>query len=109
MDNSTKSQTIKPKRFDLNVIYQCPICNHEFWFNPQQLKIEESFTCCGHTFHTQPIKKTTLNIKFNTEIPKKAIKILKGYGFSKQEITKSDIDTDTTEDFIRQFLASQNN
>jgi len=98
---------LKPKTFNLNLIYECPECGSSHWFNEDELKGLPILFCCGQSFEILPVRHTKINLVFNTKPDKKAVDILKGYGYTVEEINKSGVVANSTEDFVKQFLAEQ--
>ena len=63
--------------------------------------------CCGQSFELQPIHQISLNLKLNNAVPKSADKILRDMGFTKDQINKANISANTSDGFVKEFLASQ--
>lgn len=97
----------KPTTFDLNVIYLCPKCASKHWFSVKELTGTPMLMCCDEVFEIQPIKNVELHFKYNSSVPKKALEILKDYGFTLDEINNSNVKTNNPEDFVKEFLAKQ--
>lgn len=104
---------IRPKKFDLNLIFECSICKSEHWFTTSEAKAGNVFFCCGHQYEIEPAAKITVGVKYNdkpsTNKNTDAIDILKEYGFTEKEIVESNIQSEDTQTFVRLFLASRQN
>ena len=102
---------LRPSTFKLNLIVRCPICGDEHWFSPEEIRGKAVLICCGRTFEVEQAKKITVGLKYGDDvsIPENAIKILRDYGFSLEQIKKSNIKSSSDTEFVRLFLASQHN
>jgi len=102
---------LRPSSFNLSLIVRCPICNSEHWFSPEEIRGKSLLICCNRTFEVEQSYKINVLLKYNNEttIPENAIKILKDYGFSLEQIKKSNIQTSSDSEFVKIFLASQYN
>lgn len=101
---------IKPKRFAINLIFECPTCGGSHWYSSKELKNGGILYCCGETNVISPINNVEVTIKFKKNVPQEALDILTGYGYDKKEIESAIsnmVSYDNAEDFVRQFLSSQ--
>ena len=98
---------MKPKAFRINLIFECPTCHAEHWYDGRELKHNPILICCDNVIELKPVKDIIVNIKYNDKVPEKAIDILKSYGFTKEDILTSNIKASNPEDFVKKFLASQ--
>lgn len=100
---------IKPESFNLNLIYRCPLCRSEHWLSSKEVNAHSFFICCNKKFKMQPLSSVTIRLKNkDSTISEQAISILKQSGFSLQDIMKSNIQASNDQEFIRKFLAKQN-
>lgn len=111
--------SLKPKKFDLHLIYNCPQCGSDHWYSPNEIKSRPVLICCNTVYPIKPMKKATVNINYEgvekpkpkpsiIKIPDKAIRILAGYGFSTEEIKQFKAKSSDAGEFIKNFLAAQN-
>ena len=101
--------TLRPKSFELDIAYNCPKCGDEHWYAKNELRSRPILMCCDEVFEIEPIHEVSIHFKFNSNIPDKAIEVLKELGFTLEEMNSSGIQANTVEEYVRKFLASRQN
>lgn len=61
---------LKPKRFNLHIIYQCPECGSELWATPQEAANDgQGITCCNKLWKIQSLHNLRLRCKTDLREP----------------------------------------
>ena len=98
---------LKPKSSSVNIIYECPQCSSKHWYSDKELNQQRELECCGQIHQLQPIRGIKLVFKKSKQNFNEAHKVLKQYGYSKDQIDSAEIDANTQEEFVKEFLALQ--
>ena len=116
---------LRPCKFELHLIYNCPKCNSPHWLIPIEAKTKNfKFSCCDNVFTVEQINDIKVNINFvksdqssdpigkvsaEGKILNEAFKILSAYGYKKTEIKQFHKKSycQSAESLIKSFLRSK--
>jgi len=98
---------LRPLNYNLNLIYRCPQCKTPYWFSKSEINKGLAFICCGSSHKLAGISDIRVRCYYNQDIDDKVISILRSYGYTLEQIKSIPIEANSTEDYVKQFLASQ--